>query len=453
MANETTSDFDLGPLTWVREEIDHALAKGLAELASFAEQPDDRTLLKHAQTHIHQAAGAVQIVGLDGAITLVEEVERHLVLLETLAPEAIAPHIDAIGAACRRLTRYLNDLTEGEPPVTLKLYPEYEALTRLRGAEGASPTDLFYPDLTRRPPLIAMLEGQSPNREPGYLRIQRRNYQQGFLTWLRGDPQGLALMRESVEVIEKSFANTATGAFWWTVGGFLGSAAARGILPSYTVKQLCARIDLQIRRFVEGSTKVADRLRREVLYHIAISEPVDQRVRDVQALYGLPAMIPQRVEARQVDLDRIQPLLRRAQEIIAGIKDNWLKFTGGRREALTPIVQALGELRTLALGLHEVAFTDLVIALESVATTANRTGSVPDVMAMEFATGMLLSEDAISHFARLSEKFPQQVQAMRRRLDFAQSGVLSLPTVEEDLLDDMARRAQERTLLSQVARE
>jgi chemosensory pili system protein ChpA (sensor histidine kinase/response regulator) len=42
---------------------------------------------------------------------------------------------------------------------------------------------------------------------------------------------------------------------------------------------------------------------------------------------------------------------------------------------------------------------------------------------------------------------------MRRRLDFAQRGVLSLPAAEEDLLDETARRAQERMLLSQLARE
>ena len=39
------------------------------------------------------------------------------------------------------------------------------------------------------------------------------------------------------------------------------------------MKQLAARIDLQIRRVVEGSAKVADRLRREVLYYVAISAP------------------------------------------------------------------------------------------------------------------------------------------------------------------------------------
>ena len=371
-----------------------------------------------------------------------------------MAPESVPAHVEAIGAACRRLSRYLEDLTEGEPPVTLKLYPEYEALTRLRGSDSASPTDLFYPDLTRRPKHLAAGAAQAPaDRAPAFLRNQRRAYQQGLLGWLRGDAQGLAAMRQAIQAIEDAYAGTPTGAFWWTVGGFLASAADPGIVPSYTVKQLCARIDLQIRRFVEGSTKVADRLRREVLYHVAISAPVSERVKEVQALYGLPAMLPQKVETRQVDLDRFQPVLKRAQELIANIKDHWLKFTSGRREALAPIAQNLGELKTLGAALQEPALTSLVGALEGVATGATRTGSVPDALAMEFATGLLLTEDAIGHFARLSAEFPRQVEAMRRRLDLAQRGIVSLPTAEEDLLDDMARRAQERMLLSQVARE
>jgi hypothetical protein len=82
----------------------------------------------------------VQIVGLDGAITLLEEVERHLTHLETGCRRHRWWRTSKRSAACRRLARYLNELTEGEPPVTLKLYPDYEALTRLRGGEGASPT-------------------------------------------------------------------------------------------------------------------------------------------------------------------------------------------------------------------------------------------------------------------------------------------------------------------------
>ena len=52
------------------------------------------------------------------------------------------------------------------------------------------------------------------------------------------------------------------------------SGRPSGLEAGFGVKQLAARIDLQIRRVAEGGAKVADRLRREVLYYVAISAPV-----------------------------------------------------------------------------------------------------------------------------------------------------------------------------------
>ena len=76
-------------------------------------------------------------------------------------------------------------------------------------------------------------------------------------------------------------------AFWWTTGAVFDAVLHHGLDPGFGVKQLAARIDLQVRRVVEGSGKVADRLRREVLYYVAISAPVVPSVQEVQR--GVPA--------------------------------------------------------------------------------------------------------------------------------------------------------------------
>ena len=70
---------------------------------------------------------------------------------------------------------------------------------------------------------------------------------------------------------------------------------------------------------------------------------------------------------------------------------------------------------------------------------------------MEYATGLLLAESAIENFAALSPEFPKQVDAMIARLDAAQQA--GLAALRAPMLDEMARRAQERLLLAQVARE
>ena len=211
MGVPSENPFDLGPLTWVKDEIDQAITRGLESLSKFGERPDDKTALKQAQSHIHQAAGALQIVGLDGAITLIEEIERHLLLLETALQTVIDPEIAAISSASRRLTRYLDDLVQGAAPVTLKLYPDYVALCHLRGNQGASPTDLFFPDLTRTPRHLAASEqGRPKPRPPGFLRHQRRTYQQGLLAILRGDRSGVAAMQQAIQSIEDAMAGTST---------------------------------------------------------------------------------------------------------------------------------------------------------------------------------------------------------------------------------------------------
>ena len=67
--------FDVGPLTWVKSEIDASLERARAALARYAADPDARADLAACQTQLHQAAGAVQIVGLEGVTRVFEETE------------------------------------------------------------------------------------------------------------------------------------------------------------------------------------------------------------------------------------------------------------------------------------------------------------------------------------------------------------------------------------------
>ena len=58
-------EFDLGPLTWVKGEIDLALQRAEEALDQY-ESGADGTPLKFCRTHVHQVFGALSIVGLDG---------------------------------------------------------------------------------------------------------------------------------------------------------------------------------------------------------------------------------------------------------------------------------------------------------------------------------------------------------------------------------------------------
>jgi hypothetical protein len=65
---------------------------------------------------------------------------------------------------------------------------------------------------------------------------------------------------------------------------------------------------------------------------------------------------------------------------------------------------------------------------------------------------MLLAENAVDKFGNLSSEFPKQVDAMLARLDAVQAS-RPIPAATAPILDEMFRRAHERLLLTQVARE
>lgn len=450
MATEPTPEFDLGPLSWVQGEIDQALTRGLEALALFRENPKDGTSLKHARSHVHQAAGAIQMVGLDAVVAYTDELERQLARLEDLPPADAAAGCDVVDRACRKLKIFLDELVNAVPPVPLKLYPEYEAMQLLRGVKAAAPTDLFYPDLSPRAPRIAPREAISPNKLPSYLVKQRRLYQRGLLAWLRGDEGGAATMRDAISGIEDITTQGSLRAFWWTVGAMLEGLVEGGIDSGFGVKQLTARIDLQIRRVAEGSAKVADRLRREVLYFVAICAPVGPQVQAVQRAFKLSGLIPS-AEVLSADVVRLQPLLREAREQLNGAKDAWLKAASGRAENLPKLKQTLVSVHAKAADIHNGALMKLTAALVE-RLDKMPTSGVSEPVAMEYATALLLAESAFENYSNLSEDFPKQVDAMLARLDAARQGKLSA-TSTAPMLDEMSKRAQERVLLAQVGRE
>jgi chemosensory pili system protein ChpA (sensor histidine kinase/response regulator) len=450
VATDSTSAFDLGPLSWVQGEIDQALTRGLEAIAVYRGNPKDATSLKHARAHVHQAAGAIQMVGLDAVVAFTDELERQLTRMEEIpAAEAQAACL-VVDRACRKLKIFLDELVNGAPPVPLKLYPEYESMQLTRGVKAAAPTDLFYPDLSPRAPRISPREPIPPNKLPSYLVKQRRLYQRGMLAWLRGDEAGATTMRDAVAGIEDITTQGSLRAFWWTVGALLEGVVENGLDSGFGVKQLCARVDLQIRRVAEGSAKVADRLRREVLYFVAICAPVAPQVQAVQRSFKLSGLIPS-AEVLSADVVRLQPLLREAREQLQGAKETWLKVAAGRAENLPKLKQTLASVHAKAAEIHNGALMKLTATLVE-RIDKMPTSGVSEPMAMEYATALLLAESAFENYTSLSADFPKQVDAMLARLDAARAG---RPTAASGapMLDEMSKRAQERMLLAQVGRE
>ncbi|MBS1189136.1 MAG: chemotaxis protein histidine kinaselike protein [Rhodocyclaceae bacterium] len=449
------TEFDLGPLTWVKGEIDLALERADEALRQCAGNADP-TQLKFCRTHVHQVHGALAIVSLDGVTQVTESLEALLQALEegkSAAPKALAAAEQAIAA----LRHYLDDLMAGEPNQPLRLLPAYQALAAALGGKPARATDLFYPDLTLRPPKRKSSTGQPGGQDVHVLiKAERARFQKGLLTWLKkpeAAAEGLQQMRSALANIEASQDSPAARSFWWVSLGFLETLEERSAETELEARQLCARIDLQIRRLLEGSRSMAERLMRDALYYVAQApEARDGNLQAIRSTFHLDQLLP---AAAPPDSPAPQEsLLRRLREAAQTTEEQWNKFCAGSTGLLANFAEQARNCATLTA---EIGHTDLKRLGQGIGAMTNWLQEQPsrhnEAVAMEMATAILLLQKAQENFRHLGTDFAQQVDAMVARLHGCIAGKPLDQDVEIPLLDEMTRRAQEKLLIGQVARE
>src|SRR5581483_8855617 len=448
------AEFDVGPLSWVKGEIDLAIQRGLESLRGFAGDRDVAQI-KFSQAQLHQAHGALQIVGLDGITRVSEELEGLLADLEKDAGLRKAETFALAERAFQGILSYLDQLVAGAPNHPLRLFPLYKDLAKARAANReADPADLYFPDLSFRPP---KREGASAPLRPGaveqLLREQRAAYQRGFLKFLKGDAVGIEEMRSAVLAIESNQGQTTQRAFSWVAVGFFDELAQKELPAEHDPKRVCNRIEQQIKRLVEWSSSVAERLMREVLYHVAGSRPVTDHVRLVQETYQLEHTLPPQ-DGVDIALAPEHAGLKPARDLLAQAKDAWNKFASGNPPSLIAFRDAAQGFKDAATKLDNDDLSNL--ARETAALAAWLTSSkdkMSEAIALEVATALLLLENALGNLGNLGAEFALQSQLVCTRLKDCVLGKLLRTAPDIPLLDEMSRRAQERLLMNQVVAE
>src|SRR5690348_13996951 len=258
MAANPAPDFDLGPLSWVKTEIDHSLNQARETLDKLAAAPNERGPVKYILTHLHQATGALAMVGLGAATRFNEELEKVVAFLERedAARLAVTAAIAKRGIAA--LSAYLDTLLAGEADQPMRLLAPYVELNRARGHSDANEGDLFYPNLSAplaSPPAAPALDEAVLTKA---LALQRSQYQQGLLKMLKGQdvPEALRQMHAAVGAIESLLAATPNRPFWIAVSAFFDALVFGGAEVGAATKPLFAKVDLQIKQLIDGSSKV-----------------------------------------------------------------------------------------------------------------------------------------------------------------------------------------------------
>ena len=467
-------ELDIGPLTWVKGEIDQALDQAGQNLAGFFGNPGDLSPLRYCLTHLHQVNGAILMVGLEGAARVSGEIEKLVVALEKQEIAPSAANIDVVNQAIAALSQYLSGLLDGEPDVPLRLYPVYKSLHQARSSSDFAESDLFFPDLSARAPKDVHAQPASEAELQVLARIERAHFQRGLLSFLRtpDDPAGMEAMRAALLAIERAQSLPAQRTFWWSAGALIESLLNKGLSPDAEAKRLLGKIDQQIRKLAESSSKVTEHLLRDLLYRVACSQPVSERIKAVKQVFDLDSCLPQVATAAQADSDRLQPLVRELNDLLAPVKELWLKFTTGHKESLNNLQEPLSRLVEKSRGLDNRPLHGLLAQTQALAAAQPEQDGVGEALAIEVATALLLAENALENFAQFNDELANQLEIQTQRMaavldgrpeEIDAAGIPHLPQrygqpgVAPDILpalaDNEAIFLDQRGILARILRE
>ncbi len=391
-------EFDIGPLTWVKSEIDQALLRARQSIDQVA--AGDAAQLKFCQTYLHQVTGAVLMVGLDGVARFSEEAEKLLAMLENEPGKRAPAMLELIKRALNALAQHLDGLLDGEPDVPLNLFPLFKEVAQASGAENIYESELFFPDLNLRPPVHPQARGIAEPDIGNFAKKQRGEFQRGLLDWLRDPdgPQGVKRMYEALSAIEQAQPLPAQRTFWWAAGGFIEALMHKGAQADFHAKQLCSHIDLQIRRLAAGSYKIAERQLREVLHFVARCPSLTNRICEIKALYALDSLLPKATGLMpglmEYDTSKLVPLMRDFRDTLAGAKDAWAKYTSGAPDALPRFREQVTKLINLVSELGVQPLQKLLEVIKVAIARAPAKGEENEALALEMATELLLAENA-----------------------------------------------------------
>jgi chemosensory pili system protein ChpA (sensor histidine kinase/response regulator) len=439
---------DTGPLSWVIGEIRESYAKAVAALENYGAS-NDATQLRHAKNYIHQANGALQIVDLDGVADFAAALEALAEKFESDPLMLSSTGLSVFRESTHALTAYLEELIAGEPHQPLRLFPYYRDVQAMVGQDRIHPADLFFPDLEVRVPRAAQAQPLATND----LLRRRARFERALLGLMRGpDPQQSAReLKEIVGDMARGDLTAAQRALWAVAEALFDGIATGGLKADVQIKQLAGRINMQIRRLAEGSTAVAERLLKDILFYVSTSSNSGEAVNRIKNLFQLHRVVPGDLERRRYE--EVDPgALRALKKQLEKAKGSWNKVVGGATSELAALSTEMHTLAEGASGLHNVPVESLTAALAAVAHELAQGNAAPsEALALEYATALLFLENSLDHAASADHSLAERAAAVAARVRAASKG----ETLQNDApwLDEMTRRAQERQTLSTLVGE
>ncbi len=440
---------DIAPLAWVIDEIRGSLAQAVQGVQKFVASKQDTDALRDARNQVHQANGALQLLDLRGVALLTEAIEALLRRWESEPKDCLPAAVRTVENAVSAVTAYLDGLLSGRPNQPIRLYPYYRDVLTLNRAARVHPADLVFADLSRRP---AFHQIEVRPLTADQLRVRRARFEEGLLGFLRDaeDPKARRVMRDALMDLERLPQRGLARSFWWIVRGLLDALEAGQVQVDVDLKRVLARLNLQLRRLIEGGSAVAERLMTDALYYVGRAGDSVPRVAEAKRLYGLEALIPpdfERATLTSVDNEALRGL----RDALSGAKSVWGQLVSGNSADAPKFTHEIAMAVTAAQRLDVAPLALVLQAIADATAAAPAAAAMREAVGLEVASALLFIDLGVDDLPHVDPEFTARAQTVTQRLAAASAG--------RDLTDgapwmsELARRAQDRMTMGSVVTE
>lgn len=448
--------FDIGPLSWVKDEIDQQLKKVHDSLVVVMDKPSEVASLRFTTAHLYQVSGALDMVGLEGCKRYCSEIEKLTAKLEKLEIPVSHPVMTALTQAVDALSRYLQDLLNGMQDMPTRLYESLKPLVELQG-ESLDISDLYYPDTSYSAPKDLPSNPIEESAIPIFVSEQRLVFQKALLDWLRTkDADSLSQMRLAMLNVQQVQQKNALRILWWSATAFTDALAQDSVAEQAGAKKLCRRIDQQLRNMSLGDLKAPSQLLRNVLYYVAISDSNTDDITRVKELFELDDLLPatdRRGSAAATSVERAA--LAQLNADLPALKDLWATIsTSSNYVDLETFAEKLNHLSMVLLSLHNQKVLKLINAIQATVKALQADNDkINESAFIEVAASLNLLEYIGEYYQQLDAEADQKIITQTSRLQSIIKGKALAPAVDAfatEYLDANVTEAVAKQIISEL---
>ena len=451
---------DLGPLAWVLDELRKSLDGSSKALKRFVREAEaakgsdlatlDASQLRLARQQLHQAVGALEMVGLAGPALVLRAMESAVQKFIQHPEYCDQPAAAKIEYASFALTEYLEGVLSDKPVSAVSLFPQYRDVQLLLKADRIHPADLWSMEWRWLEPQTGLTFAPR-----AYGAEVRGSLDTLVLQVMRGKAPAAA---QSLKTMCLEFAAAAAlkhPKIFWKIAGAFFEALEHDLLPSdvYT-RRAASRVLMQYASLSRDDTSVSDRLAHDLLFFCAqaiVKPGVDTPLlAAVRHAYSLLRFKP--VDYEAVQFGRFDPaLLAQARKRIVSAKESWSALSAGDASKFKVVVDQFSLVTDSLVKLHppsEPLASSLSRAIEMTA----RSGQQPSIeLSMEVATSVLYLEAAFEDLDPSDVQLAKRTQHLADRLDAVKNGANAQPL--EQWMEDLYRRVSDKQTMGSVVGE